>query len=163
MVSRRMALLFGAAVSLLMSGTGLYARAENVSQLQQQEQSARALLAQDQANYQAAQSSVGQAMQKLGQLSGQLTEAKAAAGIDGKKVASSKAQLAKTQAMLQVTTEQVTSTSRRLSATEALYKSSVHKFHRTESASNFGAAAKFCATGVYSPIGSLEFGPARRV
>lgn len=131
MISRGKLLALGAIV-LLMLGTGFFANAQSVSQLQQKEEAYKALLAQDQSNYQTVRSGVTKAMAKLGQLSYQLSEAKAAAGTEAQKVAISKAQLAKTEALLQNTTAQVSSTSQRLAATQALYRASQKKFRQTE-------------------------------
>ncbi len=131
MISRGKLLALGAIV-LLMSGTGFFANAQSVSQLQQKEEADRALLAQDQSNYQTVRSGVNKAMAKLGQLSYQLSEAQAAAGTDAQKVAISKARLATTEALLRNTTAQVSSTSQRLAATKALYQASRKKFRQTE-------------------------------
>ena len=132
MILRRNALWMGVAGLLLLSGGGLVANAKSVSQLQQQELADKALLQKDLSNYQQTKSSVSQAMQRLGQLSGKLTQAKNAAGAAGTKVVETKAQLARTEALLSSTSHQVHVATAHLLATKALYRASVKKFQMTE-------------------------------
>lgn len=132
MILRRNVLWMGVTALLLLSGGGLMANAKSVSQLQQQELADKALLQKDLSNYQQTKSSVSQAMQRLGQLSGKLTQAKNVAGAAGTKVVETKAQLARTEALLSSTSHQVHVATAHLLATKALYRASVKKFQMTE-------------------------------
>ncbi len=121
-----------AGLVLMLSGTGLYARAENVTSLQQQEAADKALLAQDQTNYSKAKSGVAAEMTKLGQLGQQLFSAKSEEGAAAAKASADKSKLSNAEALLRSTEAEVAYTNQKLSATEALYQSTRAKVKKTE-------------------------------